>query len=121
MSNYLIHIHIRLGAAACLPYYKRKMIIQLAADNLISSKDNSILLTLSQLAQLVIADRCTFLENSKGLNDLNRHFLRTNREVLLTALCLRSPESICRDLNLTNRIFLNPVLHVYSSLKYVMS
>ena len=119
VCNYLICIHVRLCAAASLPYNQRKMLVQASRNHFITSSRNCIQLFIRHFVrpQFVVCNCSSLFQNAECMCDLTGHCLNahTDQKVLVAAFCLCSPVLICRYLHFAHRIMFNAILHVHLS------
>ena len=108
VADHLIHVHVRLRAAAGLPDTQRKVIIVLAClDCLARPFDQGHLLVVQQTMATV--HRCAALfDPCQGMNQLRWNLLMTNGEVVERSLGLGSPERCSGDVDSSNAVVLLP-------------
>ena len=106
-----IGVHVGLRAGAGLPDDKREMIIQLAGDDLIGGLDDQIGLLRRQQPQLLVDQRSGFLQNTEGADQLMRHPLAADLEIIQRPGRLAAIVAICRNLHFPHAVGLYAVLH----------
>src|SRR5574344_1209906 len=114
VCHHFVDIHVCLCAASCLPYHQREVPLQLAIQYVVASLHNGFFLFLGHLGLESPVCLCrSTLKMCKSRDDLLRHCLMTDsdREVLLAPLCLGSPVSIHRYLDLTHAVVFSSCLH----------
>jgi hypothetical protein len=100
----LIHVHVRLRAAARLPDSQGKLVIQLAGNDFIGGLSDQLREVGGKFSQILIYQRASLLKRAKGVNQFGRHDVASNIEMQQRALCLRPPINICRDVNLAHAV-----------------
>ena len=107
VGNYLVRIHVGLGARTGLPDHQGKLAVVLTCKNLVTNLCNDVCLVLLQYAQLGIGQGCSFFQNRKGMDDLYRHavFLASNLKIIDRSLRLCSPVGLCRYLHRSHGVF----------------
>ena len=95
----LVGVHIALGAAARLPDDERKVIVELALDDLVAGRcDGSAFFGRHFVgAQGCIGERGSLFEIAEGADDLAWHDLLADGEVFKAALGLCAPVTVCGD------------------------
>src|SRR6266403_684296 len=94
VGDHLIHVHVKLCAAARHPDVQGKHVFMTAAKDLITGlNDQLVVLVVEPLAGIVSIGG-GFLQNGVRANHLARHQILTDAEVLKRALCLGAPELI---------------------------
>ena len=106
IGNDLVGVHIGLGAGSCLPDDQRELFHQIAGNHLITCRFDHFEFFIRHTFRYesVIGLRGSFFQNSERMNDLCRHRLDTHadRKILMTALCLCAPQSVCGHLHFTH-------------------
>ena len=116
VCKHLVHVHVALGARACLPDLEREHVVVLAGQDFICCLADERGLLFCEAAELGICLGCRLLEEGEGMDDALGHRLRPDPEVLVGALGLRSPEGPGRNLDLSHGIVLDARGAVHSCL-----
>ena len=82
VRNHLIDIHVRLRARTRLPYAQGKLVFVLARNHLVGRADDQLHLVFREFTQVMIYQRGCFLEKGKGTDQLRRHAVFANCEVV---------------------------------------
>src|ERR1700687_83275 len=101
---YLIDVHVGLRAATGLPDAQRKMITQLAGDDLVGGLHDELAFVGWELAEILIDERAGFFQDAKGANELARHGVFTDREMDERARGLRAPVAVRWDFHLPHAV-----------------
>lgn len=108
----LVDVHVRLRAAARLPDGEGEVLREFARNDLIARCLDGIETLLVELAELIVRNRGGFFQNAERVDDLGGHLLDADGEVLEAALRLRCPVLVRRNLDLTERIMFDTILHL---------
>ena len=104
IGNDLVDIHVGLRAAAGLPDAQRKLVVELAGDDLVGRLHDELGFLGWELAKVLIHQGACFLEDAKGADQLRRHGVAADVEVQKRALRLRAPVDIGGDLDLSHAV-----------------
>src|SRR5208283_1176735 len=104
IGDHFIYIHIELGAAACHPDVKRKLIPMHSREDFVANPDNQIPLLLCKPAAALVSQCRRFLKDGISVYQFARHQVVTDAEVLERTLCLRTPQLVGRHLHLSQAI-----------------
>ena len=115
VSDHLIGIHVGLGTASRLPYYKRKMVHESSVCHLSCCLYHGTGFFLRHLvrSKFPVCHAGRLLQQSEGLYYLFRHGLKpySYAEIVAAPLCLGSPVSVGRHQHLTHGIVFFSVIH----------
>ncbi len=109
VGEHLVHVHIGLRARAGLPDRQRKLVGIAFGNDLIGRLDNGLRGAQIEFAQLGIHAGAGPLDQRQGADELARHLLGGNREMLQRALRLRAPQMRLGHFDGTERVGLDPV------------
>ena len=102
VGNDFIDVHIRLCAASGLPHCQRELAAQFSfRDFSAHFRDQSASLLIKFPEPAVGHSRRSF-ENRESADDLCRHLLCPDTEILITSLCLGAPIAVRRHLHLAH-------------------
>ncbi|MOA41668.1 hypothetical protein D3C78_1636510 [compost metagenome] len=91
VGHHFVYVHVGLRAAACLPYNKRKMLVPLAAQNLVDRFGNNACFISVKHAKLAVGKGGSFFDNSHSIYNFDWHAFAADFEVLQAALRLSAP------------------------------
>ncbi len=104
VGDHLIEIHIGLGAGAGLPDDKGKMIVELAVDHLARGASDGAGAALVDQSQFAIGFGGRQLDDAERANDVHRHPVMADAEILPGAFGLRAPVAIGGNLDRTEAV-----------------
>src|SRR5260370_16114190 len=107
VADYLVDVHVELGAAAGHPDMERKLVLVLALQDLVADADNQVLLRVAEPAGLVVDERGGLLDDRIGGDHLPGHQVVADTEMLQRPLRLRPPELVGRDVDRTEAVLFN--------------
>ena len=111
VGDYFVDVHIGLGAAPCLPDDKRKITVELPLKDLVADFPDQPAPVVVKFPEPVVGYSSCLFQYSERADDLPRHLLRPDPEILVTSLRLRAPMAVSGDPHLSHRIMFNPVFH----------
>ena len=94
VGDHLVDVHVRLRAAAGLPDDQRKVVVQIAGDDLIGGAHDQVALAHLQHAELRVGERRRLLEDPEGAHHLDRHAFAADAEVVARPFGLRAPVAV---------------------------
>jgi hypothetical protein len=99
-GDYLVGVHVRLGARSGLPDDQGKLAVEIAASDLARRLLDHFGNLRVEPGNTCVNPRCGLLDETQRMNDLDRHLLaRPEREILDRSLGLRAPITIGGDLD----------------------
>ena len=103
----LVGVHVGLGARPGLKYDQRKLVVELAVDDILSCMDDEFGLLLRQLPELEVRQRRAFFQEAERADHRPAPAvpLGADREVEPGALGLRAPQVFRRHPNFAERVF----------------
>ena len=99
IGDHLVEVHVGLRAGAGLPHDERKMVVELAVNDLARGAGDGAAAALVQQAELAVGLGRGKLDDAECAHDRDRHPVLADAEVLQRALRLRAPVTIRRDLD----------------------
>ena len=100
----LVHIHVGLGAASCLPYSQGELISHLSVQDLVAGLHYGILLLFCKLSCIKIGQSRCLLKDSKSPDHIRRYLLCPDLKVFQRPLSLGSPVCTGGNFNLSHGI-----------------
>ena len=104
IGDHLVEVHVGLGAGAGLPDHQRKMIVELAVDHLARGADDGAGAALVEQPELAIGFGRGKLDDAKRANDVHRHPVLADAEILPRSLGLRAPIAVGGNLDRTEAV-----------------
>ena len=104
VGDHLVEVHVGLGAGAGLPDHQRKMIVELAFDDLARGAGNGAGAALVDQAELAVGFRGGELDDAERVNDRHRHAVVADAEILPRPFGLRAPVTIGGNLDRTEAV-----------------
>src|SRR5690606_19238851 len=111
VRDHLVDVHVRLRPGARLPHDEREVVVELPLEDLVAHAGDQVRLLALQAGQLGVDERCRLLQHGEGADNLDRHPVPADLEVLPRPLGLGTPVAVGGDLDLAERVLLYPVLH----------
>ena len=112
-GKHFVHVHVALGAGACLPDHEREMPVQLSGKHFVRRRADCGHLLFRHLSrfQLPVGTGGSGLQHREGTDDLLRHRLPadTDGEIVAAALRLGTPVLIRRNADFAQGIMFQPV------------
>ena len=108
VGEHLVDVHVGLRAGAGLPHDQREFGVVLAGDHFVRRLCDRLAGLAVDLVQFDIDQRAGALDPRERADELHRHALAGNAEVLQAALRLRAPQPVRRHLHLTQTVPLDP-------------
>ncbi len=105
VRQHLVHVHVRLGAAAGLPDGQRELTRMQAIDDLVGGLGDGLGLVLGENPKGQIHRGAGALDLRQGAQQLGRHLLARDLEEVQRALGLRSPEVLVGNLDRSEGVF----------------
>jgi hypothetical protein len=99
VRDHLVHVHVRLGAAAGLPDEQRELVVELTGDHLVGGPDDEVRRLGAELAEILVGERRRLLEDGHAADHGPGHAVVADREVVQRALGLRTPVPMTRDVD----------------------
>ena len=117
VGEHLVHVHVGLRARAGLPDDERELAVVLAGEHLVGGGDDGVGLLRGRACRgRRLTTARAALDPGQRADQLGRHLLGRDVEVLQRALGLRAPEAVGGDLDLAEGVFLDALLgHARSS------
>jgi hypothetical protein len=112
IGEHLVQVHVGLGTGTGLPDHQRKFHVVFAGDDLVRRFDDGPRFLFVQNAEFGIDQCAGALDARQRMNQLRRHALAGDAEILQAALGLRSPQPVRGDFDLAERVFLYPGFHI---------
>src|SRR5262249_4776032 len=104
VRDHLVHVHVELRSAAGHPYVKRKHVVMLAGENLVTRLNDELVGLGVESFPGVIGVRGRLLQRRVRGDHLARDQVVPDAEVLERALRLGSPQSVGRDVHLAQTV-----------------
>src|SRR5437764_12210050 len=111
IREHLVHVHVRLRAAARLPHRQRELAVVLAGDHLVRRLDDRLRLFRIERLEVEVHLRCRPLHLRERPDQLRRHLLGADLEVRQRPLRLRSPQPVGGNLDGSEGVFLHARRH----------
>src|ERR1700756_3783494 len=114
VGNHLVGVHVGLRARTGLEYHQRKLGVQPTVDDVLRGTHDQVDLIFRQLPELEVRERGTFLQNAEcaDYRASPAETVHADREVLVRALGLRTPQMLRRHPNIAQSVFLHAVRSV---------
>ena len=90
----LVDVHVGLRAAAGLPDAQRELVGEFAGDDFVGGLDDELGLVGGKLAEILIHERGGLFQDGEGADQLGRHGVAADIEVMQRALRLRAPVNV---------------------------
>eukprot|EP00982_Pelagococcus_subviridis_P009442 30923-Pelagococcus_subviridis.AAC.2 len=97
VADHLVHVHVRLRPGPGLPHDEGEVLVEFAFDDFERGGANGGGAGRVQLAQILVHRRRGVLHDGERAQDLHRHLLAADLEVLQRPLRLRAPVSVRGD------------------------
>ncbi len=110
VGEHLVHVHVGLRAGARLPDHERKLPVVLAGEHLVRRGGDGVRLVRGERLQLGVHQRAGALDPRERADQLDRHALAGDAEVLERALRLRAPELVGGNADVSEGIVLDAVV-----------
>ena len=107
IGKHLVDVHVGLGSGSCLPYGERKLAVVAAVERLVCGGDDRIGDPGLEDVQACVDPRRATLDQQHRADQLRRHLLAGDAEMLERALRLRAPQALGGDLDRSEGIALN--------------
>src|SRR6056297_2429582 len=91
VGDHLVGVHVRLGAAACLPNHQREVVVELAFDHFACGGDDGIGQLRVKRAAFLVGLRAGFLDHAERSHDGDGLGFPADREIHDRALRLCAP------------------------------
>jgi hypothetical protein len=111
VGQHFVDVHIALRAGTRLPDRQRELARMLAFEDFVGSLHDGGGLVSRQLAQRTVDGGSGALALRHCRNQLRRHALGRDGEVVQRALRLRTPQAVARHVDRAKAVFLNTVFH----------
>ena len=108
IGEHLVQVHVGLGAGTGLPDHQRKFHVVLAGDDLVRRFDDGPGFFFVQQPEFRIDQCAGALDACQCMNQLQRHALAGDAEILQAALGLRAPQPVRGDFDLAETVSLFP-------------
>jgi hypothetical protein len=107
VGQHLVDVHVGLRPAARLPHHQRELVLVLAREHLVGRCDDRLAFSLVEQLQLDVDERRGLLDQHQRADQLARHLLGRDLEVLQRALRLSAPQPVRRDRDLAEAVLLH--------------
>ena len=104
VGDHLVEVHVGLGAGPGLPHHQRKMIVELALDHLARGAGDGAGAPLVDQPQFAVGLGRRELDDAERVNDLDRHPVLADAEILPRAFGLRAPIAVGGNLDRTETV-----------------